>query len=114
MVRRRHIYHLGGYDLIDADAQYRRFARELEIFQGTWGISATLSNLERSDERSRASWTVRACARNWRVEAVHEIMLWDDIVRSDLGQPLPARLIKGAAAYLDFIATGTMIRYITA
>jgi Alpha/beta hydrolase family len=114
MVRRRHVYHLAGYDPIDAGAQYRRFARQLDVFRRTWNVDATLSGLEQSNEQSRAWWTVRARAANWQVEAVHEALLWDDIVRGDFTRPFPVRLIKAARAYLDFIVTGTLFRYIIA
>jgi pimeloyl-ACP methyl ester carboxylesterase len=114
MIRRRHVYHVAGYDPIDAGAQYRRFARQLDVFRRTWNVEATLSALEQSTEQSRAWWTVSARAANWQVEAAHEALLWDDIVRGDFTRPLPLRLFKAARAYLDFIVTGTMFRYIFA
>jgi pimeloyl-ACP methyl ester carboxylesterase len=114
MVRRRHIYQLAGYNPVDIGAQYRRFARQLNIFKLTWNVDATLSDLERSNEESRAWWTVRAHSANWQVEAIHEVLLWDDIVRDDFRKPLPVRLLKSALALLDFIATGTMFRYVMA
>jgi hypothetical protein len=114
MIRRRHVYHVAGYDPIDAGAQYRRFARQLDVFRRTWNLEATLSALEQSNEQSRAWWTVSARAANWQVEAGHEVLLWDDIVRGDFTRPLPLRLFKAARAYLDFIVTGTMFRYIFA
>lgn len=114
MVRRRHVYHIAGYDPIDAGAQYRRFTRQLAVFQRTWNVDATLSDLEQSSTQSRAWWTVRARAANWQVEATHEVLLWDDIVRGDFTRSLPVRLLNAARAYLDFIVTGTMFRYIMA
>ena len=114
MVRRRHVYHVAGYDPIEAGAQYRRFTRQLKIFQRTWNVDAALSDLEQSSEPSRAWWTVSAKGANWQVEAVHEVLLWDDVVRGDFTRPLPARLFHGARAYLDFVMTGTMFRYIKA
>jgi hypothetical protein len=114
MVRRRHVYHLAGYDPIDAGAQYRRFARQRDLFQRTWHVDAVLSDQEPPNGRPLARWTVEARASNWRVEAVHELLLWDDIVRGDSARPMPARLVKATLTYLDFIATGTMVRYIIA
>jgi pimeloyl-ACP methyl ester carboxylesterase len=111
MVRRRHVYHLAGYDPVDCGAQYRRFARQLEVFKRTWTIEATLSQLERSSDQPRAWWTVSAHAVDWQVEAVHEVLLWDDIVLRDLARPTAIRLLKAVLAYIDFIATGTMFRY---
>ncbi|TMK03933.1 MAG: alpha/beta hydrolase [Alphaproteobacteria bacterium] len=114
MVRRRHVYHVAGYDPIDAGAQYRRFARQLEVFRRTWNVDASVSELTHDNEQSRAWWSVRAGGPNWQVEAVHEILMWDDIVRGDFTRPLPLRLFKALRAYLDFIVTGTMFRYIVA
>ena len=114
MVRRRHVYHVAGYDPIDAGAQYRRFARQLEVFRRTWNVDASVSELTHDSEQSRAWWSARAGGPNWQVEAVHEILLWDDIVRGDFTRPLPLRLFRALCAYLDFIVTGTMFRYILA
>ena len=114
MIRRRHVYHVAGYDPIDAGAQYRRFARQLDVFRRTWNVDATLSALEQSNAQSRAWWSVSARGANWQVEAAHEALLWDDIVRGDFARPFPLRLFKAARAYLDFIVTGTMFRYIIA
>ncbi|MBV8418931.1 MAG: alpha/beta fold hydrolase [Hyphomicrobiales bacterium] len=114
MIRRRHVYHVAGYDPIDAGAQYRRFARQLDVFRRTWNVEATLSALEQSKEQSRAWWTVSARGANWQVEAGHEALLWDDIVRGDFTRPFLVRLLVAARAYLDFIVTGTMFRYIVA
>jgi hypothetical protein len=114
MVTRRHVYHVAGYDPIDAGAQYRRFTRQLEVFRRTWNVDATSSGLEQPAAESRAWWTVKARAGDWQVEAVHEVLLWDDIVRGDFKRALPARLLDAARVYLDYIATGTMFRYIAA
>ncbi|HEY6703966.1 MAG TPA: hypothetical protein VI010_07700 [Xanthobacteraceae bacterium] len=114
MVKRRHVYHVAGYDPIDAGAQYRRFTRQLEVFQRTWNVDAALSELELAEKESRAWWRVNARGPNWQVEAVHEVLLWDDIVRGDFKRALPARLLDAARVYLDYIVTGTMFRYVAA
>jgi hypothetical protein len=114
MVRRRHVYHVAGYDPMDAGAQYRRFARQLDVFRRTWNVDASVSALEQASDKCRAWWTVRARGPNWQVEAVHEALLWDDIVRADFRRPLALRLLKAAFAYCDLIVTGTMFRYIVA
>src|SRR3954462_4042994 len=114
MVRRPHVYHVAGYDPIDGGAQYRRFRRQLDVFKRTWNVRATLSGARKSNDQSRAWWTVETRAGNWQVEATHEILIWDDIVRADFERPLPVRLLDAARVYGDFIATGPMFRYIVA
>jgi len=112
MVRRRHVYHVAGYDPMDAGALYRRFTRQLEVFRRTWNVDASVS--AQTGDKCRAWWTVRSRGPNWEVEAVHEALLWDDIVRADFRRPLALRLLKAAFAYCDLIVTGTMFRYIVA
>jgi pimeloyl-ACP methyl ester carboxylesterase len=113
MVRRRHVFHIAGYDPMDAAAQYRRFARQLDVFRRTWNVEATVSPLE-SNEPWRAWWTARMRGANWQVEAVHQPLLWDDIVSGDFTRALPLRLFKAARAYFDLVVTGTMFRYVVA
>jgi pimeloyl-ACP methyl ester carboxylesterase len=114
MIARRHVYHLAGYDPIDAEAQHRRFTRQLDIFRRTWNVNASLSAIERPQDEPAARWTVNTQGPGWNVEAVHEVWLWDDIVRGDFKKPLPVRLYHAVVAYFDFIATGTMFRYVKA
>ena len=114
MIARRHVYHLAGYDPIDAEAQHRRFTRQLDIFRRTWNVDASLSTIERPAGEPAARWTVNAQGPDWRVEAAHEVWLWDDIVRDDFRKSLPVRLWDAVVAYFDFIATGTMFRYVKA
>ncbi len=77
-------------------------------------MNAVLSKLEGPNADSLARWALSARGVNWQVEAVHESLLWDDIVRGDFSRPMAERLFKAAVAYLDFIATGTVFRYIVA
>ena len=114
MVRRRHVYHVAGYDPIDAGAQYRRFGRQVAVFRRTWNVAATLSDSEQPVGQSSIRWTVETRAPNWQVDATHEVLMWDDIVRGDFTRSLAVRLFNAARAYLDFIVTGTMFRYVVA
>lgn len=66
--RRRHVFHIAGYDPIRPAQQYRRFVRELAIFQETWGTRATLSDMtkivrvllmECAHGRSQLDWKCR-------------------------------------------------------
>jgi hypothetical protein len=114
MIALRHVYHLAGYDPIDAEAQHRRFGRQLDIFRRTWNVTASLGPREKPDGQHAARWNISTRGPDWQVDAVHEVWRWDDIVRADFLRPLPVRLAKAAVAYADFIATGTMFRYVMA
>jgi len=111
MVRRRHLYHLAGYDPVDCASQHRRFRRELETFKRTWKVDANASEIERRSDGSRVWWTVHARSPGWQVESVHEPFQWDDIVRRDIERPRALRFWHALLAFSEFIMTGTLFRY---
>src|SRR5262249_56818527 len=98
MIRRRHVYHVAGYDPIDAGAQYRRFARQLDVFRRTWNVDATLSALKQSNPQSRAWWSVSARGANWQGEAGHQRVLWGDHLPGGFPPPLPVPPVQAPAA----------------
>jgi hypothetical protein len=112
MIARRHVFHVAGYDPYDLEAQHRRFRRELATFATTWGVSASTSGM--TQDGGVTAWTATARGPNWSVETTFEPLDWHDIVRADLAQPALPRLTAGAAAFVDFVASGTFRRYFAA
>ena len=110
MVRRRHVYHVAGYDPIGA-AWYRVFKRELVTFARTWNVSSTVSDPTPQAEASNVRWNITTRAPNWQVETVYEPLLWDDIVLADFARPTAKRLVKSLSAFLDIVMTGAAFRY---
>ena len=110
--RRRHVFHIAGYDPIRPAQQYRRFVRELAIFQATWGTRATVS--EMTEASGYFSWNVRTEGANWTGNAAYELLAWDDIVAKDAAGGDGPRLIGAIATYLDLLWTGTLFRYAVA
>ncbi len=113
MVRRRHVYHIAGYDPI-GPAWYRLFKRELGTFARTWNVRSAASDLIPQSEHSNARWTVTTRASNWQVETVYELLLWDDIVLADFAKPMMERLAKSSLAFLNLVMSGTAFRYVRA
>jgi hypothetical protein len=114
MIRRRHVYHVAGYDPIDAGSQYRRFCNEFVTFARTWNVHGSLQDFKRSPQDSSARWDVVASASNWHVETKCEHLLWDDVVRADLARPMTSRIAKSILAFCDFVGSGTAFRYLRA
>jgi pimeloyl-ACP methyl ester carboxylesterase len=112
MVRKRHVFHLAGYDPIGG-AWYRQFKRQLATFARTWSVCPAVSEPTQS-RASYAQWTVTTRAPNWRVETVYELLLWDDIVLSDFAKPMMKRLANSSFAFFDVVMTGTAFRYFRA
>lgn len=112
MIARRHVFHLAGYDPYDIAGQHRRFRRELAKFAATWNVSASTSDVVQQD--GVTSWNATARGPGWTVETAFEPLDWHDIVRADVARPALARVATGAAAFADFIISGTLSRYFAA
>src|SRR6476620_10787267 len=108
-VRRRHVFHIAGYDPVSASDQHRRFVRQLAIFKQTWAVEASVSGLEGG--APGPSWRVTTEAAGWHVESVVELLSWDDLVIKDAGGSRIVRLLRALGAYGNLIRTGTLFRY---
>jgi hypothetical protein len=114
MIRRRHVYHIAGYDPIELQLRHSNFRREVLAFTKVWKVVATVSKLELSPYDLNAYWTINTSADNWRVETVYEPLLWDDIVLADMERPMATRLARSAAAFSDFVLSGAVPTYFRA
>jgi hypothetical protein len=112
MIARRHVFHVAGYDPSDTGAQHRRFRRELAGFATTWKVAASASDVTQNADV--VAWTATTRGPNWTVETTFEPLVWHDIVRADLAAPALPRLAAAAAAFADFIRSGTFGRYFAA
>ena len=112
MIRRRHVYHIAGYDPVGA-GWHRIFKRELALFSRTWNVNTILTERS-SSSAERASWDVVTSGPDWQVQTTYELLLWDDIVSADFRRPMLSRLVRGWSAFLDIVGTGTAFRYLRA
>lgn len=110
MIRRRHVFHVGGYDPITPEQQVERLRRSLLSFDKIWGVSSRLSAIS-STSAIDASCSVEAWGPNWKTEVTYEMLRWDDLIRCDSKVGLGPRLVQSVKALFDFIITGTLFRY---
>ena len=113
MIGRRHVFHIGGYDPILPERQLERFCRSLSSFKRTWNISAQTPALANSSKVS-TSWDVEAWGPNWKTRVTLEMLRWDDLILRDSQRGMWSRLGRSGLTLLDFVATGTLFRYIRA
>jgi len=113
MTRRRYVYHLAGYGPIGA-GWYRVFKRELATFAKTWSVTSQLSEPSPHPRTSSIHWQVTTSAPNWHVETGYGMLVWDDIILSDFARPISRRLARSSLAFLDFMLTGSAVRYFKA
>ncbi|MHC2256334.1 hypothetical protein ACVILK_006026 [Bradyrhizobium embrapense] len=110
MIRRRHVFHVGGYDPITPEQQVERLRRSLSSFDKIWGASSRLSEIS-STSAIDASCNVEAWGPNWKTSITFEMLRWDDLIRCDSKVGLVPRLVQSVRALFDFIITGTLFRY---
>ena len=111
MISRRHVYHIGGYDPIAPELMLERFRYSMSNFQDNWNVKGTVSNLNSSTNVS-ASWNAEASGPNWKTITTIEMLRWDDLILQDFERPPISRLLGGGHTLVDFIRTGTFVRYL--
>ena len=111
MIARRHVFHIGGYDPIAPELMLERFRRSMSNFQSNWNVKTAVSELNPTTNVS-ASWNAEASGPNWTTKTTVEMLRWDDLIRKDFERGPVSRLLGGGSTLLDFIRTGTVVRYI--
>jgi hypothetical protein len=114
MIRRRHVFHIAGYDPVTATRQHRSFVRQAAIFAKTWNVTASIGDVQTPTNSSGARWATKAGSSNWQVESVYEPLQWDDIVLADMSRPMATRLSRSMVAFANFIGSGAVLRYFRA
>ena len=110
-VRKRCFVQMTGYEPVGAEHQHRRFIREMARFQKAWSVKGEVSPPVISPDGAVASWSVACSGPNWRVDTDFHWFRWDDFVRADGAQSDWLRFPLGVAALMEFILTGTVVKY---
>ncbi len=114
MIARRHVFLIIGYAPIPVETQHLWFKRSFEKFGKLWGASGRVSELIWNSEKTNARWTVETQGPNWRVETTYEPLNWDDIIHSDVSQPILSQVTGTASVFFEYLWTGTLWRYFRA
>ena len=114
LVRKRCFVQMTGYEPVGPEHQHRRFIREMARFQKAWNAQSSVSPAKLSADGAVASWTVETWGPNWRVATDFHWFRWDDFVAADMAKSDWWRFPLGIAAVMEFILTGTAIKYFTA
>jgi len=110
-VRKRCFVQMTGYEPVGPERQHRRFIREMARFHKAWNLQGTVSPLGLSADGAVANWTVETFGPNWRVATDFHWFRWDDFVTGDGARSDWLRFPLGIAAMMEFILTGTVIKY---
>jgi hypothetical protein len=111
LVRKRCFVQMTGYEPVGPEHQHRRFIREMARFQKAWNVQGTVSPPKLTADGAVASWTIECFGPNWRVVTDFHWFRWDDFVVADGKRSDWLRFALGIAALMEFILTGTVVRY---
>lgn len=109
-VRRRIVFHLGGYDFHPPAEQHRIFSRELPRFSRNWNVAATTPSTPKTSDLM-GTWEVSTIGPNWQCATSYRVWRWDDIVGAELSRNHGRRLWRAFVTLADFVGTGTIVRY---
>jgi hypothetical protein len=110
-VAKRLVFHIGGYDPITSHVSAQlRFVREIARFQRTWSVKAAVDGLY--DTADQIRWKVRTTGPDWRVETDYRLVRWHDVIEAFGRRSIRSRISAGILAFLDFVLTGTLWRYL--
>jgi hypothetical protein len=111
LVRKRCFVQMTGYEPVGPEHQHRRFIREMARFQKAWNVQGEVSQPRLSADGAVASWSVQTWGPNWRVATEFHWFRWDDFVAADMAMSDWWRFPLGIAALMEFVLTGTALRY---
>src|ERR1700757_2838886 len=112
-VAKRLVFHIGGYDPITSHVSaQRRFVREIARFQRTWSVKAAVDGLH--DTADQIRWNVTTSGPDWLVETDYRLVRWHDVIEAIGRRSIGSRISVGILAFLDFVLTGTLWRYLLA
>jgi hypothetical protein len=110
-VTKRLVFHIGGYDPITSQVSaQRRFVREIARFQRTWSVKAAVHGAH--DTADQIQWNVTTTGPDWLVETDYRLVRWHDVIEGFGRRSIGSRVFVGVLAFLDFILTGTLWRYL--
>lgn len=110
-VRRRQVIHFGGFEPVSPEALDRRLASAMERFPPLWNIRAAKSAPSLSADGVAMAWDVTAGGPDWETATRYTVLRWDTIIERYTRGPWPKRMVKGYAALLGYLFTGTIRRF---
>ena len=111
LVRKRCFVQMTGYEPVGPEHQHRRFIREMARFRKAWNVEADVSALSLAPDGAVANWSIETWGPNWRVITDFHQFRWDDFIVADAAESDWLRFPLGIAALMEFILTGTVVKY---
>ena len=119
-VRRRAVFHIGGYDPKSADAFFDRLEKEARRFEANWGVEvervgarpasgASGGEAPAARDIARRDYITRSPGEGWTTRTtVHQLTL-DDIVLDGFAWPAHRRILRYLRAFADYWTCGVSV-----
>lgn len=111
-VKRRHIFYVPGYDP-ESSSRYRMlFVRELTRYAKRFSEpKRTVTRATMNAEGTVQSWRVAAQPETEGAETTYDVLLWDDLVRTDFRRSRLVSVSLLVVGTLQTIVSGLMVRF---
>lgn len=115
MIRRRLVFLFPGFEPMGVEAHVARFRRASERSAKAFGVGVSFDEpTGEGNDLSLATLSARLKPQGSEGETRTDIVFcdWSDLIRSYEHRPLPVRIVRGLAGLLDFVTTGTVLKYL--
>lgn len=111
-VRRRRVFYVPGYDHKSRRRYHALFGRELGRYVRRFDVERTGAGPAVLGAGGLVQgWDVDLSGPGWRAQTRYEVLLWDDLVRTDLGRSIGLRILLLFVGVFEAVATGTLFRF---
>ena len=108
-VRRRAVFHIGGYDPKTPRAFFERLDKEARRFEKTWGARVERGPIDHIDGVARSTVTTRGS--DWTVTTDMHFFSLEPVVQRDFADPLAQRLKRYLVTFWDYVSSGTAFHF---
>ena len=112
MIEKRLVFLFPGFEPLDADAQVARFHRSAKSSASVWNAELALVSPEALATGPFAAFRATLSGPGYRTETEIVVCDWSDLIRAYAKRPAITRFVTGLVALGDFLATGTVFRYL--
>ena len=107
IVKRRSVFLIGGYDPKTPQKFFERLTKELARADATWGMISTVSPVNLLSDGEVGTVDIETAGDGWKVETHFGFLALDKAVLGYFLLPVHVRFFRYAAAFLDYMLSGT-------
>ena len=112
-VKRRAVFHIGGYDPKTPRAFFERLDKEARRYAACWNVEVARGPINHIYGVARSTVTASgtSAAGPWRIETDVHFFSLEPVVQRDFADPLHERVGRYLATFADYVFSGTMFAF---